>query len=187
MKNFLLIGFLPLLLLSACDNDRTKHNDDDDLKSLDLTDRGPAPFVFDVEGYTMANNSFRKAIWTGVNMQMTLMSLQPGEEIGLELHREHDQFIRVEKGMGTVYMGDSADNLDFVQSMRADEAVFIPAGKWHNLVNTGTEPIKLYSIYAPIEHDHDTEHVTAQEAHAAESAAPADTIVPLLDESAPAN
>jgi mannose-6-phosphate isomerase-like protein (cupin superfamily) len=91
------------------------------------------------------------------------MTLQPGEDIGLELHTSTDQFIRVEEGEGIVYMGDTEDNLDFVRDVKADFVFFIPAGKWHNLVNTGDEPLKLYSIYAPAEHPFGTVHATRVE------------------------
>jgi mannose-6-phosphate isomerase-like protein (cupin superfamily) len=94
---------------------------------------------------------------------MTLMVLQPGEDIGLELHTQTDQFIRVEAGEGVVYMGDTEENLDFEQPIKEDFAVFIPANKWHNLKNTGDEPLKLYSIYAPVEHEHGTIHKTREE------------------------
>ena len=91
-------------------------------------------------------------------------------DIGLELHPDIDQFLRIEQGEGRVLMGDAEDKLDFVQEVKADYSVFVPAGKWHNLVNTGNEPIKLYSIYAPVEHPHGTVHKTQAKAMEAEHA-----------------
>lgn len=130
---------------------------------MELKDYGAEPTVFNLEEMTVRNENYRTAVWTGQFMQMTLMSLQPGEDIGLELHTKTDQFLRVEEGKGTVYMGDAEDNLDFVQELPEDHAVIIPAGKWHNLVNTGDKPLKLYSIYAPVEHPHGTVHATRAE------------------------
>ena len=96
-------------------------------------------------------------------MQMTVMTLQPGEDIGLELHTKTDQFLRVEQGSGIVMMGDAEDNLDFQQRVEDDFAIFIPSGKWHNLLNDSDEPLKLYSIYTPVEHPHGTVHETREE------------------------
>lgn len=129
-----------------------------------LKDYGNAPTVLDIEAYTVGNENFRTALWTGSNLQVTLMTIPVGGDIGLELHPDIDQFLRVEQGQGRVMMGDAEDQLDFVQEVKADHAVFVPAGKWHNLVNTGNEPIKLYSIYAPAEHPHGTVHKTQAEA-----------------------
>lgn len=132
-------------------------------------DQGPNPYVVNIEELTVANNTFRTAAWTGSNMQMTLMSIQPGDDIGLEVHDDHDQFLRIEEGVGFVQMGDSEDNLDFEASAEDDFAIFVPAGKWHNVTNTGEKPLKLYSIYAPAEHPHSTVHETKAEADAAEA------------------
>ena len=130
---------------------------------MELKDYGPEPIVFDMEDITLQNENFRTSFWTGTFLQMTLMTLQPGEDIGLELHTQTDQFIRVEAGTGTVYMGDTEENLDFIREVKDEFAFFIPAGKWHNLKNTGDQPLKLYSIYAPVEHPHGTVHKTREE------------------------
>ena len=90
------------------------------------------------------------------------MSIPPGEDIGLEIHKDHDQFLRIEKGEGIVQMGDTEDNLDFQEKVGDDFAILIPAGKWHNLVNNSTKPLKLYSIYSPVEHPKNTVHKTKQ-------------------------
>ena len=132
-------------------------------------DHGPQPYVVNIEELTISNDTFRTAAWTGANMQMTLMAIQPGEDIGLEVHTDHDQFLRVEQGLGLVQMGASEDTLDFEANVEGDDAIFVPAGTWHNVTNTGDVPLKLYSIYAPAEHPHGTVHATKAEADAAEA------------------
>ncbi len=133
-----------------------------------LKDYGSKPYVVDIEKVTKENDTFRTALWTGEYLQLTLMSIGVGEDIGLEVHPDHDQFIRIEEGQGLVQMGDSEFNLDFQKEAYADYAIFVPAGKWHNLTNTGDRPIKLYSIYAPPEHPYGTVHETKAIAMAAE-------------------
>lgn len=134
----------------------------------DTNDYGKQPFVVNIEEATVANDKFRIAKWTGSNMQMTLMSIPVGEDIGLEVHEDHDQFLRIEQGRARVEMGPSEDNLEFQQEAEDDFAIFVPAGAWHNIVNIGDEPLKLYSIYAPSEHPAGTIHETKAEAEAAE-------------------
>ncbi len=133
-----------------------------------LRDYGPEPFAADIEDATKQNNAYRTALWTGKHLQLTLMSINVGDDIGLEMHPDVDQFIRLEQGRGIVRMGDRKDNLDFQANVSDDFAFIIPAGKWHNLINTGSIPIKLYSIYAPPQHPHGTVHQTKADAQAAE-------------------
>lgn len=133
-----------------------------------LMDYGAYPVVLNIDEYTMANDNFRLALWTGTHFQLTLMSIPAGGEVGLEQHNDTDQFLRVESGRAKVMMGDSADTLNFVKEAGDDFAIIIPAGKWHNIVNTGEEPLKLYSIYSPAEHPLNTVHKTSEEAAAAE-------------------
>ncbi|NMA82722.1 MAG: cupin domain-containing protein [Epulopiscium sp.] len=137
--------------------------------NIQLQDYGPKPFVIDIEDATMQNNNFRTALWTGTYIQLTLMSINVGDEIGLEMHPDIDQFIRIEEGEGMVMMGDFEDNLDFQMRVDDDYIIIIPAGKWHNLINIGNQPIKLYSIYAPPQHPHGTVHETKFDAEAAEA------------------
>ncbi len=132
---------------------------------MELKDYGDAPFVVNIEEMTLKNENYRTALWTGKNLQLTLMNIKPGEDIGLEVHNDHDQFLRVEQGEGLVQMGDSKDNLSFEQKASDDFAVFIPAGKWHNVTNTGSENLKVYSIYAPPEHAHGTVHKTREDGY----------------------
>ncbi|MDB5168490.1 MAG: cupin [Candidatus Saccharibacteria bacterium] len=134
---------------------------------MKITDYGPKPYVANIESATLENENYRTTLWTGKNLQVTVMAIQPGHDIGLEVHDDHDQFLRIEQGSATVYMGPSEDDLT-EQQAQDDDAVFVPAGTWHNLVNTGSEVLKVYSIYAPAEHPHGTVHVTKEEADADE-------------------
>lgn len=144
---------------------RSLHNEHD---KKELRDYGPEPFAIDINQATIDNNNFRTALWTGDHLQLTLMSLNPGEEIGLEMHPDIDQFIRIEQGQGLVKMGDSGNNLNFQENVSDDFIFIVPAGKYHNLINTGQTPLKLYSIYAPPQHPHGTVHKTKKDALEAE-------------------
>lgn len=135
---------------------------------IKLEDYGPEPFVVNIKEVTKQNNNYRTALWTGSHLQVTLMSINVGEDIGLEVHPGLDQFIRIEQGQGIVKMGDRKDMLDFQETVYDDFAFVIPAGKWHNLINTGYEPLKLYSIYAPPQHPRGTVHITKSDAQAAQ-------------------
>ena len=133
------------------------------------TDYGPNPFVVDINKASLENSTYRTALWTGKHLQLTLMSLLPGEDIGLEVHPNVDQFLRVEDGVGVAMMGQTQHNLNFQQPVFSDYAIFIPAGSWHNVINTGDRPMKLYSIYAPPNHPFGTIHQTKAIAEAAEA------------------
>lgn len=133
-----------------------------------LKDYGPAPFVVDIDEATKANNNYRTAIWTGNHLQVTLMSIKVGEDIGLEVHPDTDQFLRIEEGQGIVRMGDSRERLTFEKEVRDNYAIMVPAGKWHNVINTGDIPLKIYTIYAPPHHPHGTVHKTKADAMAEE-------------------
>lgn len=135
---------------------------------IKLKDYGPEPFVINIDKAAKQNKNFRTALWTGKHLQVTLMSINVGEDIGLEIHPRLDQFIRIEEGEGLVKMGARKDRLDFEERVYDDFAFLIPAGTWHNLINTGNKPIKLYSIYAPPQHPRGTVHKTKSEAEAAE-------------------
>ncbi|MCT2536770.1 cupin domain-containing protein [Aquibacillus koreensis] len=136
--------------------------------AVPLRDYGPNPFVIDINQATLQNDTFRTALWTGKHLQLTLMNIGVGEDIGLEMHPNLDQFLRVEQGQGIVRMGKNKDNLNFERNVYDDSVIIIPAGMWHNLTNTGNTPIKLYSIYAPPNHPFGTVHVTKADAMAAE-------------------
>ncbi len=132
---------------------------------LELKDYGPRPFVINIEEAANQNNNYRTTLWTGNNLQLTLMSIKVGGDIGLEVHPNLDQFIRIEEGDGIVLMGKSPNELNFVQKVSDDYIIIIPAGTYHNLINAGDEPIKLYSIYAPPQHPFGTIHKTKEEAN----------------------
>ena len=131
-------------------------------------DYGAEPTVLNIDAYTTSNENFRTTLWTGSLLQLTVMSIPVGGEVGLEQHTDTDQFLRVEDGEAKVVMGDAKESLTFVKTATADFAIFVPAGKWHNIINTGNKPLKLYSIYAPAEHPHGTVHKTIKEAAEAE-------------------
>lgn len=125
-------------------------------------------WVADVEQATLDNTTFRTVLFTGEHMQLTVMSLAPGEDIGREVHPDHDQFLRIEQGRGRVELSESEDSTGETQDVEDDWAIVVPAGIWHNVVNTGETELKLYSLYAPPEHPPGTVHRTKAEAEAAE-------------------
>lgn len=141
---------------SRSDYSQSKMNND----KIILKDYGPQPYAVNIAEATKQNNNFRTALWTGEHFQVTLMSINVNDDIGLEIHPDTDQFIRIEDGQGTVKMGKSKDNLDFQENVHDDFAIMIPAGTWHNIINTGDIPLKVYSIYAPPHHPHGVVHET---------------------------
>lgn len=136
--------------------------------SGNMSDHGPGPFIVDIRKATIHNDTFRTALWTGSHLQLTLMTILPGEDIGLEVHPNVDQFLRIEEGQGLTQMGNRKDNLTLRQPVFDDFAIFVPAGTWHNITNTGNRPLKLYSIYAPPDHPWGTVHQTKAIAEAEE-------------------
>ncbi|QGF22680.1 cupin domain-containing protein [Raineyella fluvialis] len=129
-----------------------------------MTDSGPAPYVVDIEAATLANTYFRDTLWTGTFLQMTVMAIEPGGEVGGEIHDDHDQFIRIEEGRARVVMGPAKDVFTLDQEVEEDWVILIPAGSYHNVINVGDGPLKLYSLYAPPEHRPGTRHETAEDA-----------------------
>jgi len=121
---------------------------------------GPMPYATNIDQATTQNNTYRTALWTGPHLQVTLMTINPGDDIGLEVHPDTDQFLRLEQGSGVVQMGNARDNLYYQQHIFKDWAVMVPAGTWHNITNTGHIPMKLYSVYAPPHHPWGTVHAT---------------------------
>ena len=128
------------------------HND----SHMPVNDYGPEPFVVNLSKATRQNTNYRKALWTGAHLQLTLMSIPVGGEIGLEVHPDTDQFLRLESGSALVMMGPTENCLNFQTPASGGSAVFVPAGTWHNIVNTGNTPLKLYTVYAPPHHPHGT-------------------------------
>ena len=127
-------------------------------------------WVDDIEMATVSNSTFRTVLFTGTNMQLTVMRLGPGEEIGLEMHEDVDQFLRIEEGRARVTFGPSEDEVAETHHVEDDWAVIVPAGTWHNVINAGEGDLKLYSLYSPPEHPDGTVHPTKAEADAAAAA-----------------
>jgi mannose-6-phosphate isomerase-like protein (cupin superfamily) len=117
-------------------------------------------FVANIEKLTEENTLFRKVLYTGHNLQLVVMAIQPGDEIGAEVHDDRDQFFRIEGGSGEVWI----DGL--CNKVKADDGVIVPQGALHNVINTGKEPLLLYTIYGPPEHIDGTIHKTSADAEA---------------------
>ena len=132
-------------------------------------------WVDDIEKVTLDNGAFRTVVFTGAHLQLTAMRLGPGEDIGLEAHPHLDQFIRIESGEAELRLGTGPDAMDETHTVGADWAAIIPAGTWHNVVNTSDAEVQLYSIYAPPEHPDGTVHRTKAEADADEHDEPPQT------------
>lgn len=132
-------------------------------------DMGPQPYVLNIVAAAKQNCNYRTAIWTGTYLQATLMCIPVGGDIGTEVHPDTDQFLRIEQGCGIVKMGNGKDKVGLQQNISPGCAIFVPAGTWHNLINTGDVPLKLYTIYAPPHHPHGTIHRTKADAMAAEN------------------
>lgn len=128
------------------------------------TDHGPMPFCANILRAAKKNTHFRTTFWTGTHLQMTLMCIPVREDIGLEIHPDTDQYIRVEAGRAVVRMGSCERNLDRQCVLQTGDAVFVPCGTWHNIINIGSCPLKLSSVYAPPHHPHGTVHHTKADA-----------------------
>jgi mannose-6-phosphate isomerase-like protein (cupin superfamily) len=103
-------------------------------------------------------------VWTGEHLQLTVMSIEPGDDIGLEVHPETDQFLRIERGRGRCQMGPTKDDLSFDEDIGDDWVALVPAGIWHNITNVGEEPLKVYALYGPPDHVRGTVHETHEDA-----------------------
>lgn len=132
--------------------------------AFDFSDRGGKPFIENIEEMTLANENYRTTIWTGVKLQVALMTIVPGDDIGLEIHVGVDQFLHIISGQGLCQMGQSEDALTIEQPVSKNDAIFVPANVWHNVTNTGTESLKLYTIYAEPDHLDGTVHQTHDDA-----------------------
>lgn len=141
---------------------------------MTLEDIGPAPQAFDLESATLRNSNFRTVAWSGKYLQVTLMSIPVGGEIGLEMHPDTDQFIRLDGGKGRAQMGPAKDDLTFDQEVSDGWCVLVPAGSWHNVTNIGDEPMRLYTVYAPQHHEPGKIHETKAAADADEDDEPAE-------------
>lgn len=115
-------------------------------------------FVDDIEELTEANEDFRRVLYTGHNLQLVVMAILPGEEIGEEIHEDRDQFFRIESGEGEIWIDGKRHKVG------PEFGVIVPQGARHNVVCTGNAPLRLYTIYAPPEHVDGTVHATCDEA-----------------------
>src|SRR5699024_5369649 len=131
---------------------------------MNLKDYGKDPLTINIEAATLQNENFRTTLWTGDFFQVTLMSIPVGGDIGLEIHKDTDQFLRLEQGKGKVQMGDSKEDLSYEKEVAADDVVIVHSGKYHNITNIGDIPMKVYSIYAPPHHPKGTIHETQDDA-----------------------
>lgn len=119
-------------------------------------------FIADIEDLTEDNHNFRKVLYTGNNLQLVLMTIMPGDEIGEEVHTDRDQFFRIESGEGEVLIDGNKTKI------KSDDGIIVPANAKHNIINTGKKPLQLYTIYGPPEHKDGTIHATRADAQAAE-------------------
>jgi mannose-6-phosphate isomerase-like protein (cupin superfamily) len=140
---------------------------------MSVEDIGPKPQTFDLEEATRGNDLYRTVAWSGRYLQLTLMSIPVGRDIGLEMHPETDQFLRLDAGRGRVEMGPAKDRLTYKQEVSDGWCVLIPAGMWHNVTNIGDEPMQVYAIYAPAHHKPGKIHRTAEEGEADQDDEPA--------------
>jgi len=138
-----------------------------------IKDIGPAPQSFDIEQATKDNTNYRSVAWSGRYLQVTLMSIPIGGDIGLEAHPDTDQFLRLDAGHGRVQMGAAKDALTFEQEVSDGWCVLVPAGTWHNITNIGGVPMQVYAIYAPAHHKPGKVQATAAVAEADTDDAPA--------------
>ncbi len=131
-------------------------------------DHGKKPFAANIGLTAWSCRDFRCTLWTGKNLQMTLMNIPICGETGSEVHLHTDQFLRIEQGQAKVWMGDDREQMNFCQDLEPGDGVFVPAGTWHNVVNTSNRILKISSIYAPPEHAAGTIHHTKEDALNAE-------------------
>ena len=130
----------------------------------DIRDHGTEPLAANLERIAKTNHNYRTALWTGDKLQVTVMSIPVGGDIGLEMHPHTEQFIRIENGCALAVMGPRKDSLNIRQKINSSYAVIVPAGTWHNIINIGNVPLKLYSVYAPVQHPFGTVHKTKKAA-----------------------
>jgi|SRR5665647_1525631 len=115
-------------------------------------------FIGNISELSVQNKDFRQVLYTGKNVQLVLMALKPGEDIGEEVHEKVDQFFRIEAGSGMAIINGKQT------SIKMDDAVIVPAGSKHNIVNNGKVPLQFYSLYSPPHHKDKTVHKTKAEA-----------------------
>ena len=125
-------------------------------------------WAFNIEELASTNTNYREVLYTGEYSQLTIMSLAPGDEVGAEKHRNIDQFVHVEGGTGRLTLGPKKDHVEETYDLAKGWAAFIPAGAWHNLVNTGPDDLRLYTVHCPALYAREVVYETKAEATAAE-------------------
>ncbi len=131
-------------------------------------DYGGAPLVLNLPSAAERSDAFRRTLWTGEHLQLTVMSVPVGGEIGCEMHEELDQMLRIEQGVALLRIGDCRESLKDARRVSAGMALLVPAGLYHNVVNVGQSPLKLSSVYGPPAHERGTVHHTKADADTAE-------------------
>ena len=126
-------------------------------KTINTGDKGA---LININDIARVNRFYRQEIWTGEHLQVTVMSIPVGGEIGLEMHGENDQLICIEYGVAAIYLGDSKQGVRFVGNANSDYVLLVPAWTWHNVINVGNAPLKIFSVYAPPHHPKGTVHKT---------------------------
>lgn len=139
------------------------------IQTQTIRDEGPNPYVVSTEAIAKMNNNYRQSVWTGKHLQATVMSIGIGDDIGLEVHPNTDQLLLIEDGQGITTMGPTKESLNYQQCVNPGDAVFVPAGVWHNIVNNSNRPLKIFTIYAPPHHPFGTVHQTKAIAEQQES------------------
>ena len=135
-------------------------------RQLTIEDIGPQPNSFNLEQATRENLDYRAVAWSGRYLQVTLMSIPVGGDVGLEMHSETDQFLRLDAGTGRVQMGASKDRLTFDKDVSDGWCILVPAGTWHNITNIGKVPMQVYAVYSPSHHKPGKVHKNASDAAA---------------------
>ena len=125
-----------------------------------IRDMGNYPIIFSTKTADRGSTAFREALWTGEYMQLVSMNVPRGEDIGKELHEDTDQLITVTDGRADVLIGRAEDRLSPLGELKSGDSVIIPAGYWHNVINTGSYPLKLLSLYSPPHHPYGTKQNT---------------------------
>lgn len=131
-------------------------------------DQGAKPQLLNIRSEACRNTNFRTTLWTGERLQLTVMCIPVGGEVGLELHEDVEQFFQIESGYARVYMGKTKQEVVCLGIADANSAVIVPQNTWHNLVNVGRIPLKLYTLYAPPEHPFGTTHKTKMDSDLSE-------------------
>ena len=119
-------------------------------------DNGNKPCVIPLKKLTYLNDNYRVAVWTGTHLQITVMNILPNDDIGGEVHENLDQFLYIERGRAKVLIGESKDKLSVMQYAGEGEGILIPANNWHDVINVGMSDLKVFSVYAPVQHPYGT-------------------------------